>query len=826
MCALLSDGFIFILAMTSDNFDDHNTFCMAQTSLHFLFDGLLYFIEIKVKLEMKKKVLLALGVTGFLFLQIWFIFVAFQEDYYGVILKKTSDSQWEIDYFEDSTFKMQSGLLEGDQLIQVDGKDPNENFSIRKWGYLGTANSLIVLRSGELLHIDITGKFQNSFDFISLLANIICICIAWLIYIKTPTTKASLFLCLFFLIIGMLFLSSIASSRGDIVSRTILSYLMLLAPIVLLHFIFLFFKEQGQIELPFSIFNRIYWFITLYSALQIIYFLPIDTYHLVDYDTKLLILLFLSALVLNFVMFFHIYFRYRKRNRQVKAIVGFVLVSFFVFCLPFALLSFLPIIITGKPLINPAYTAFLVILSPVSYAYLLLSKSLFDIQYVLRRIVYTILVAVLPTTMIIILLELMNKNSLSLSTLVSYFLFILCTLAFFLYLLEHYVTRLEKFILPRKYLLNQSLKSITSKLSKISSFHELKTMILDDLVSTLQITGAAIVFQYANDREVISSGHIESIDSLHTSAPEPSEDDRHIILNINHNEEYHCYLLIGHKTSNHRLNTSEKQWLSLISSYLSVSLENLYLIQKLTLRVENLVSQIPKQEPVNDPFWLRKLLFEIQERERQRIAMELHDTTLQDILLIRQNLIGLADRLEQQQQQSMNKVIKHLELINEGLRQSCLELNPYLLERIGLIKTIQATIDQNIGLHEFETKFVHYGSAYMEQLDNETQKHLYRIVQELLNNTKKHGKALHVSLQLNVTDRQIQLEYQDDGVGMDLQTLEEPLPMRVLTSSGLGLQQIKSRLLHLRGHFELQSHPGHGFTFRLWIPIQKGETEL
>jgi two-component system sensor histidine kinase ComP len=775
---------------------------------------------------MKKKVLLALGIAGFLLLQIWFIFVAFKEDYYGVILKKASDSQWEIDYFEDSRFKIQSGLLEGDLLIQVDGKDPNENFSIRKWGYLGTANTLIVLRSGDFININITGKFQNSFDFICLLANIICICIAWLIYIKTPKTKASLFLCLFFLIIGMLFLSSIASSRGDVVSRSILSYLMLLAPIVLLHFVFLFFKEQSQIELPFSIFNRLYWFITLYSSLQFIYFLPIDTYHLVDYDRKWSVLLFLSALLLNFVMFFYIYFRYRKRNRQVNAIVGFILVTFFVFCLPFALFSFLPIIITGKPAINPAYTAFLVILSPVSYVYLLLSKSLFDIQYVLRRIIYTVLVAVLPATMTIILLVLTSKNTLSMTSLVSNFIYILCTLAFFLYLLEHYVTRFEKFILPRKYLLDQSLKSIIRKLSKISSFHELKTMILDEMVNALQVTGAAIVFQYANDREVISSGRIESIDFLHKLAQEPSEDERSIILNINHNEEYHCYLLIGHKTSNHRLNTSEKQWLSLISSYLSVSLENLYLIRKLTLRVENLVSQIPKQEPANDLFWLRKLLFEIQERERERIAMELHDTTLQDILLVRQSLIGLAERFEQQQKQSMNKVITHLELINDGLRQSCLELNPYLLERIGLIKTIQATIDQNIGLHEFETTFVHDGSTYMGRLDIETQKHLYRIVQELLNNTKKHGKAMHVALQLNVTNGQIQLEYQDDGVGMELQTLEEPHPMRMLSSTGLGLQQIKSRVLHLRGRFELESHPGHGFTFRLWIPIQEGENEL
>ena len=181
------------------------------------------------------------------------------------------------------------------------------------------------------------------------------------------------------------------------------------------------------------------------------------------------------------------------------------------------------------------------------------------------------------------------------------------------------------------------------------------------------------------------------------------DDSKYSIFVINQNEEYSCYLVTARKKTNTLLSLEERQWLSLIISYLAVSLENIYLIRKLTVKLHDLASQIPNEEAGQDVVWLRKSLFELQEQERYRIATDLHDTTMQDILLVRRRLISFINNNEDQQQ--VIQAIKHLDLVNESLRQSCFELNPHLLQNIGLIQTIQATLDLDIGLNEYETEF-------------------------------------------------------------------------------------------------------------------------
>lgn len=110
-----------------------------------------------------------------------------------------------------------------------------------------------------------------------------------------------------------------------------------------------------------------------------------------------------------------------------------------------------------------------------------------------------------------------------------------------------------------------------------------------------------------------------------------------------------------------------------------------------------------------------QIAFELQEQERYRIATDLHDTTMQDILLVRRRLISFINNNEDQQQ--VVQAIKHLDLVNESLRQSCFELNPHLLQNIGLVQTIQATLDLDIGLNEYETQFHVEGALIIERLD-------------------------------------------------------------------------------------------------------------
>ena len=378
------------------------------------------------------------------------------------------------------------------------------------------------------------------------------------------------------------------------------------------------------------------------------------------------------------------------------------------------------------------------------------------------------------------------------------FLLILTIISFLLYLLEYFVTKLDPIMFPYKYHLQNALKKIALNLRTIKSFRELKEIILVDIVNTLQVEGGAIVFKYHNEIETISEGKLDLVNLKQALGADALDDSVYSLFEINQNEEYASYLITTKKKNNTLLGLEESQWLGLIISYLAVSLENLYLIRKLTLRLHDLASQIPNEHTARDVVWLRKSLFELQERERFRIATDLHDTTLQDILLIKKSLIAYMDTGEDRQE--LTGIVKHLDLVNDSLRQSCFELNPYLLQRIGLIKTIEAAIELDVGSNNFETSFLFEDAEEIESLDIEVKKHVFRIVQELVQNAKKHSNASKISLKLAVIDDYLSLFYSDDGVGMDVKTFESEGSFRTLANSGLGLDQMKSRIIYLNGH--------------------------
>ena len=441
----------------------------------------------------------------------------------------------------------------------------------------------------------------------------------------------------------------------------------------------------------------------------------------------------------------------------------------------------------------------------------------FDVNIIVRRILYTTLISMIPSAIIVSVLALIFSNEASWSKLSISFLFIVAIVSFLLYLLEHFVTRLDAVMFPRKYYLQMALKKIAQNLSAIKSFRELKDIILVDIVSALQVHGGAVVIQYRDAIETIGEGDIDLDEIEQTLAIDMLDEGKYSLFEINRHEEYTSFLITTKKKNNTKLGAEETQWLNLIISYLAVSLENLYLIRKLTMKMHELVSQIPNEQAGQDFVWLRKSLFELQERERFRIATDLHDTTMQDILLIKKRLISYLENNEDRQQ--LVSVVKHLELVNESLRKSCFELNPYLLQRIGLIKTIEAALDLDIGFNEFETFFTTEGTEAIEVLDIEIKKHMFRMIQELIQNARKHAKATQVSIKLAVMEEYLCLFYNDNGVGVNIQALKDDNRLRSVANLGLGLEQIKSRIVHLNGHIEMESQQGKGFKLTVRIPL-------
>jgi signal transduction histidine kinase len=204
------------------------------------------------------------------------------------------------------------------------------------------------------------------------------------------------------------------------------------------------------------------------------------------------------------------------------------------------------------------------------------------------------------------------------------------------------------------------------------------------------------------------------------------------------------------------------------------------------------------------------------EDERRRIARELHDETIQ-------NLLAMGRRVELHHASEADPVrLGHLIELQtmiletlDGVRQISHDLRPPLLEDLGLIpalKTLVAKLpggDANGLLATFEVS----GQPAPLSLDQELV--LYRISQEALANVRKHARATRVQVQLAFEPNAVRLDIGDDGAGFSV-----PASMTDLVRRGrFGLMGIQERVWSVGGEMSIQSAPGAGTRVSATLPL-------
>lgn len=416
------------------------------------------------------------------------------------------------------------------------------------------------------------------------------------------------------------------------------------------------------------------------------------------------------------------------------------------------------------------------------------------------------------------LLFVVFQSDLTLERAMFSFLFIVSIISFLLYSLEHFMAKLEVVMFPRKFYLQSALKKISNDLSSIKSFRELKELILLNIVNTIQVSGGAIVFQYNNDIEIIDEGDIDH-NQIKMAIQSPNDSD-YTVYEINRHEEYTSYLVLTAKKTNTFIGQEETQWLDVVLSNLGISLENLYLIRRLNLRLHELASQLPNEQEGSNLIWFRKTMFDLQEKERIRIAADLHDTTMQDIFFIQRKLrVYQRQVLGMEDNKQLDDILYHLDLVNGNLRQNCFELNPPILASTGFLKAVKGWIDIESAACLFKLSFFTDEDERIELKDMETKRHLFRVVQELINNAKKHSKASIVTISCTSSDTHFYLEYQDNGIGFEIPRAAANRTRQ----SGIGIEQMKSRILEIQGNFAMQSTQGQGLKIEVSIPLMQEE---
>jgi two-component system sensor histidine kinase ComP len=740
--------------------------------------------------------------------------------YLGIAITKNENGQWTVSRLDEESGSLQLDIRIGDVIASIDGMPAERNHFVSKWGYIEQANMIEIERGGHLIQID-TSKIRNSLslDLLPLIGEALSFFMAFLLFAKVLHSRSARTLSLVFCCVGVALMSVGASVRGDSLGKFLITAALGLIPVLFLHFFLIFLNEKGNLQPKTGFLKYLYAAVCLNAVFGLVDSFVNNAFHGVV--SQVTVCLFLFGIVLNVLFIVKYYFDFRKETSYMAAVIRSILVSLLISFFPVVCLSFIPKVLVGYELVLSPYTSLFVLFFPISFAYLIMSRQLFDIDMLLRRIYFTAIVSFVPSVLITVLYGLLLFPNTANFKVAFAFIITLILLSCIFYSLEYIYTRLERVMFPRKHILQAALKKISKNLTSASSFRDLKELILVDIVATLQVLGGAIVFCYKDSTEMIVEGEISEAEIQQFLNHSNEKNSMYTFIEVNRHEEYTSYLVMTEKRNNTRLGLEEVQWLNLIVSYLAVSLENVYLIRKLTSRLEQLAANLPDEMAAADLNWFRKITFELQERERVRIASDLHDTTLQDLFFLKRKLAALNDnvQLPDEVRDAVRNLIEYVEVINVNLRQSCFDLHPYLLQEIGLIGTLRKWIEREAYSCPFEIRFEPEGIHQIERLSLETKRHLFRIVQEMLNNAKKHSEATLIRFRLAAANGRLDLYYEDNGVGFDPNRIIAP----EIGSSGIGIEQMRSRVLHLHGRIEFDSkRPGVGI--HVTFPLKEGLT--
>ena len=200
-------------------------------------------------------------------------------------------------------------------------------------------------------------------------------------------------------------------------------------------------------------------------------------------------------------------------------------------------------------------------------------------------------------------------------------------------------------------------------------------------------------------------------------------------------------------------------------------------------------------------------LVEGQEEERKRIAKELHDGL--GVLLSSAKIHFTTVRDKSPENKSLiDKASKLLEQATHDVRRISHNMMPGLLTKYGLFEAVEGLFDEIDDIEGLNAQLDIIGEQL--RLKENTEIMVYRIVQELVNNSLKHAQASEIRMQMEIQPHVLVAVYQDDGVGFDVSEKKK--------SKSIGLNSIISRVKFLGGELEIDSEKGKGAKFSFNIP--------
>ena len=208
-------------------------------------------------------------------------------------------------------------------------------------------------------------------------------------------------------------------------------------------------------------------------------------------------------------------------------------------------------------------------------------------------------------------------------------------------------------------------------------------------------------------------------------------------------------------------------------------------------------------------------LIEAQEKERSRIARDLHDDICQRLALLSME-IEQANRNQSGSPRNLEEIRKHCSEIAGDVQSLSHQLHSSKLDYLGVVAAVRGFCSEFSKQHKVSIEFT--DSNVPGNLPKDISLCLFRVAQEALHNAVKYSGVSRFSVEINGMANEIQLAVRDAGAGFDVEEAKK--------NRGLGLVSMQERIHLARGKFSIESHPGKGTTILAVMPlvVENGES--
>ncbi|WP_461200137.1 sensor histidine kinase [Anoxybacillus sp. TBDG-1] len=698
------------------------------------------------------------------------------------------------------------GIHIHDQVLKVDGKPPLSHFTVRKYKTIEQAKTITIQRGNKIqtFTVDYQSHGTEQWLYYIILPTIFflfAVGLSVFLLRLRPDNNSATVLIYLLLSTGLCYISASLSAKHAPFGRQIFSGAFFMLPPLFLHFVYNYFENEKKVWFAKKIVFSLYWFnvVMFIISLMSIPFRSISEMEVL-----------LTAFFINTVTILALLgkgFVDLKKDEQQHTIKG-LLLAISLSTIPFLFFYILPMLVMKKWILPAELTVSFLFALPIVFFYLMATDQLFQLPFSIERLKYLSLFALFPSFFMMIVYNQWLHRSRKWAELFVLFSIVYIIVFATLYVKEWLDRKWRTKLRMQKHFYQESLYRISEQLKKQRTVEgamyclekELQEILNVEKIEVVQSINEPLSFEY---NQAHWANIVKKINGAPFSVGRVIEHRSLFVVFIGLFRQTPLWL-VGQKKHPLLFRAEQKDWLSTVVYYTSMTMENM-------LKVEDLLKELDRLKEKEHSISFARFMFQWSERERKKLAIDLHDTLLQDLILLRrkvENLLVQPLYVEDIQKQ-LNDIDEELLNVIDVTREICHELRPPFLSQMGLKQAITQLIDR---FHLRTNIKVKWNVHIQAKLGEEQELAMYRIIQELLNNAVKHSQASTIHLVLDAQDEAVQLRYVDDGVGIEMEKSNDH-------HGNLGLFGIKERVQGLGGTCKIASSHGSGLEITVTIPL-------